>query len=96
MAFDDAGRLCGGRGAVGAAVCNDDDIDQVARIVLSLEVRDEVADDGGLVVSGDDDAHRARLGGRRRGAILPSPERHDRVVAGQSGDRRLWDGCEKP
>ena len=96
IAFDDAGGFGGGRSAIGAAVCNDDGIDPVARIVLCLEVCDEVADDGGLVVSGDDDAHRAGLGGRRRGAVLPSPERHDRVVAGQSGDHRLWDGCEKP
>lgn len=94
--FDSPSRLSGVDRAVCAPIGDHHDLEHVHRVGLGVEVRDEVSDHSGLIVRGDHNPDPARFARGCRSAILPSPESNDRVVAGEGGDQRLWDGCEKP
>lgn len=60
------------RGVVGAVVGEDIDREQLARVRLGAQAREQVADDGGFVARADEDGVMiARRGGRERGAAAP-------------------------
>ena len=63
------------RGVVGAVVGEDIDREQLARVCLGAQAREQVADDGGFVARADEDGVMiARRGGRERGAAAPEPQ----------------------
>ena len=75
-------------GVVGAVVGNDEDVDQLLRVILHADTMDEVADDRVLVARADDGSIAMVLLGRQLGRLLRQRHEHVEDLIGVANGKR--------